>query len=162
MTPQETAARMTQKAARDLVLALNATPAERLNWQPEGIARSIFEQLTECIGANYKWSRILSEGSYRNPTEAEWDADTSGVTLENLGARLVESADALAATLRGLDDAFVATEAPLPWNDAVTRSWAEACFHAYWNMIYHEGQIGYIQTLYGDTEEHADSGPYGE
>lgn len=32
---------------------------------------------------------------------------------------------------------------------------AEACcLHACWNMVYHEGQINYIQTLYGDTEEH--------
>jgi uncharacterized damage-inducible protein DinB len=153
---------MTQKAARDLVLALEATPAERLNWQPEGVARSIFEQLTECIGANYKWSRILSEGAYRDATASEWAADTAGVTPENLGERLIASAEALAATLRGLDDSFIATEVSLPWKPEVTRAWAEACFHAYWNMCYHEGQIAYIQTLYGDTREHADSGPFGE
>ena len=35
-------------------------------------------------------------------------------------------------------------------------------YTAYWNMAYHEGQISYVQTLYGDQEEHADSGPFGE
>jgi len=27
-------------------------------------------------------------------------------------------------------------------------------FGAYWNMTYHEGQIAYIQTLYGDRAMH--------
>jgi hypothetical protein len=29
-------------------------------------------------------------------------------------------------------------------------------------MCYHHGQIAYVQTLYGDHEEHGDIGPFGE
>jgi hypothetical protein len=29
-------------------------------------------------------------------------------------------------------------------------------------MAYHHGQISYIQTMYGDVEEHCDAGPFGE
>ena len=163
MSPQETAARMTEKIARDLVLALQATPEEKLDWKPEGLGRSIRDQLTECIGANAKWTRILQERAYRNPTEAEWAAETSGISSrELLAEHLIASADTLASTIRGLDNAFVAMDVPLPWQPEKTRTWAEACFHAYWNLAYHDGQIGYIQTLYGDEEEHADSGPFGE
>lgn len=162
MTVQETAARMTEKVARDLVLALQATPKEKLDWQPEG-ARSVTDQLAECVLANNKWNRILQERAYRSLTEAEREAILEGVeTPEQLGERLVASADALAAVLRGLDSEFVGSETPLPGVEGKTRTWAEACFHAYWNMAYHEGQIGYVQTLYGDEEEHADSGPFGE
>jgi uncharacterized damage-inducible protein DinB len=163
VTVQETAARMTEKVARDLVLTLRATPGEKLDWQPEGFGRSVRDQLIECVGANAKWTRILLERAYRNPTEAEWSTDTAGLeTPGALAERLVASADALAATIRGLDDTFVGTATLLPGFGGKTRTWAEACFHAYWNMAYHEGQIGYVQTLYGDEEEYADSGPFGE
>ncbi len=162
MTVQETAARMTEKVARDLVLILQATPNEQLEWQPGG-GRSVANQLVECIRANGKWARILTERAYRNLTDAEREDALAGVSTQKaLGERLIVSADALAVVLRGLDDAFVGSETPLPWKTERTRTWAEACFHAYWNMAYHEGQIGFIQTLYGDTEEHADSGPFGE
>ncbi|WP_395145371.1 hypothetical protein [Armatimonas sp.] len=158
MSPQETAARMTEKLARDLVLALKATPLEKLDWKPEGLGRSIVDQLTECVGANVKWTCIFQERAYRNPTEAEWEASTDGlITPEALAERLIASADTLATALRALDGTFVAMQIP-----GTSRTWAEACFHPYWNMAYHEGQLAFIQTLYGDTEEHADSGPSGE
>lgn len=49
-----------------------------------------------------------------------------------------------------------------PWNPSGSKPIAECCFHPYWNMVYHQGQISYIQTLYGDFDEHCDAGPFGE
>ena len=31
-----------------------------------------------------------------------------------------------------------------------THTWAEYAAFFYWNTIYHEGQVNYIQVLYGD------------
>ena len=38
--------------------------------------------------------------------------------------------------------------------DLVAAILADCRKHAHWNMVYHERQINYAQTLYGDTEEH--------
>ena len=38
--------------------------------------------------------------------------------------------------------------------DLVAAILANCRMHAYWYMVYHERQINYVQTLYGDTEEH--------
>jgi hypothetical protein len=40
----------------------------------------------------------------------------------------------------------------MPWGAKMT--FAELLFLNYWNLVYHQGQIAYIQTLYGDREMH--------
>jgi uncharacterized damage-inducible protein DinB len=160
---QEVAAGMIEKISRDLALLANATPDDKLIWQPMGEGRTILNQLTECAFANRKWTLILQEGAYRTLTEAERAAlSVEPENRDNVLRLLQETTEELTATIRALPDEMVATEWPLEWNRTVTRTVAEACLHAYWNMAYHEGQISYIQTLYGDQEEHTDGGPFGE
>jgi hypothetical protein len=53
--------------------------------------------------------------------------------------------------IQSVSEDQTAEEIQTPWGGY---SLARCCLHAYWNMVYHEGQINYIQTLYGDFEEH--------
>jgi len=160
---QEVAAGMIEKISRDLITLAEATPADRLTWQPLGQGRTILDQLIECSIANTKWTKILNAREHVTLTPEERAAVIADPeTLENVVAQLRATTATLAETIRGLPDDLVATAWPLPWNPAVTRTVAEACLHPYWNMAYHEGQISYVQTLYGDQEEYTDGGPFGE
>jgi uncharacterized damage-inducible protein DinB len=163
---QEIAAGMIEKISRDLQILAENTPADRLNWQPSGDGgegRTILDQLVECAFANRKWTLILREGAYRTLTPTERaEMEPPEPTLELALTLLRQTTAELAATIRALPDEFVAQRWTLEWNTKVTRTVAEACLHPYWNMAYHEGQISYIQTLYGDQEEHTDGGPFGE
>ena len=42
----------------------------------------------------------------------------------------------------------------MPWGDGMTETLANVMLHHFWNIVYHEGQIAYIQTIYGDREMH--------
>jgi uncharacterized damage-inducible protein DinB len=159
---QAVAGTLTEKVARDLITALEATPEEKAHWQPAGEARPMIAQLVECCLANTKWTAILQTRTHANlPREVAQEAYRELNTREKVAARLRETSATLAQTIRALPEDALSAPVELPWNRGVTRSLAECCFHAYWNMAYHEGQINYIQTMYGDFDQHADSGPFG-
>ncbi len=152
MTVQQLAASRTQRAANDLIAAAEAMPAEKLTWVPMDEARTVLDQLTECVLANMKWTKILKTRRYANmPREVVEAVVPECATLAGVTARLRQSAADLAEAIHTVGDAETADEIDTEWGPY---SLADCCLHAYWNMVYHEGQINYIQTLYGDTEEH--------
>lgn len=160
---QRVASALTRKAVHDLVLAVRATPEEKLQWQPQPEARPILEQLVECCLANRIWAKILQTHIHAFLPDgeaariyAEIDTATKAIGY------LLETSEQLVAVLHDLPDANLGIVVPFPWNPQRGIPLAECCFHAYWNLTYHLGQISYIQTLYGDHEEHGDVGPFGD
>ena len=152
VTIPEVAVELTREAAEVLIAVATATPAERLAWKPLDSGRSILEQLAECSVANRKWAAILRTGVYANLPEGTY-------------ARAVHEATDLTSAVHMLRKATseltaaIGSISPDRLGDTIETEWhpysiARCCLHAYWNMTYHEGQINYIQTLYGDYEEH--------
>jgi uncharacterized damage-inducible protein DinB len=148
----QAAADLCREACETLVRAASATPVEKLTWQPLENGRSMLEQLAECTLANFKWARILRTGTYANlPAEIAkplWDQLT---TLNVITEKLRESTEELVSALGEVPVDQLAEPIQTQWGPMPL---FRCCFHAYWNMVYHEGQINYIQTLYGDYEEH--------
>ncbi len=152
MTVMQLAASRTQRAVNDLVAAARSTQPDKLEWIPMGEARTILDQLTECVIANIKWTNILRTRQYDNVSPEVWEQTTTACdTLPNILAKLQQSGTELVAAISGIPEEETGDEIPTPWGPY---SLADCCLHAYWNMVYHEGQINYVQTLYGDTEEH--------
>jgi hypothetical protein len=148
---QAVAAKRTEMALSDLISASRATRPDRLNWQPLDCGRSVLDQLQECAIANWKWTGILRNMSYAN-APAEFVEQVGRLTeLEPVLDRLRETAAALTEAILELPDEVMEREIETPWGPYPLYN---GCFHAYWNMAYHEGQINYIQTLYGDNEEY--------
>ena len=148
---QTVAARRSQKAADDLTAAANATRADRLDWKPLDRGRTVLDQLAECAMANLKWANILRACAYsRLPAEAA-AGFTELTTREQVLEKLRETTAALVEAILAVPDELLGTEIETPWGPY---SLSDCCLHAYWNMVYHEGQINSIQTLYGDFEEH--------
>jgi hypothetical protein len=150
-TVQQLAARQTRQAADVIIAAANSTHPDKVTWQPLDQGRTVLNQVIECGMANLKWANILRSFTYSNlPPDLRASFDVID-TLPEATARVDATAQELADVLLAVPDERLETEIETPWGPYNV---AEACLHAYWNMVYHEGQINYIQTLYGDTEEH--------
>ncbi|HLK59831.1 MAG TPA: DinB family protein [Chthonomonadaceae bacterium] len=149
---QALAAELTREVAETLIAVASATPEERLNWQPLDNGRTILDQLVECTLANRKWTNILRSRRYADLGRAAAEQVYAELdTLSKVVPRLRETAADLAAAIEAVPDAVLAQTVETPWGPYTL---ARSCTHAYWNMVYHEGQINYIQTLYGDFDEH--------
>ncbi len=65
-------------------------------------------------------------------------------------ADLAAATEELAAAIEARTDEEMAGSLMDPFTKTET-TWSSFAMVFYWNMIYHVGQICYIQTLYGDT-----------
>lgn len=165
MTPtlQSVAASLIEKAASDLIAAARATPDEKVHWQAVPGTRPMLAQLVECCLANMMWAKTLQTHVHALLRKGVADQAYKELdTIEKVVTRLKETSSQLAAVIRGLPDADLSIIVPLPWKPEAGKSLAVCCLHPYWNMTYHLGQISYIQTMYGDWDEHGDAGPFGE
>jgi uncharacterized damage-inducible protein DinB len=149
---QALSATLTRETAEVLITLLEATPADRFTWSPLEQGRTIHHQLVECCLANCKWTAILQTRAYANLPQEEAETEYQrGSDPVVLATRLRETAADLARAILTIPDADLSLQIETAWGPY---SLARACMHACWNMMYHEGQINYIQTLYGDQEEH--------
>ncbi|HXG25181.1 MAG TPA: hypothetical protein VNJ09_11540, partial [Chthonomonadales bacterium] len=64
-------------------------------------------------------------------------------------AWLTESTEALASAVASFPESQLGQTITNPFTGKPT-SWAEFADFFYWNNVYHEGQVNYIQVLYGD------------
>lgn|GEM_PF-594995 len=161
---QTVAAERILKAAQDVILAVSATPEDRLHWKPMDCGRPVLNQAIECGLANMKWAATIRnraftlvppetelalKASYREEIEGGcWSGETVKYQLR-------KSAQELAHAIFSVQDDELSLPilAPPPFSD--TYLLVECFNHPYWNMIYHLGQINYIQTLLGDREDHS-------
>jgi len=73
-------------------------------------------------------------------------------TPEKAIAALQASAAELTAAMQSLTDDQLQTEVALAFGPGMQVTVQQMLFFPYWNMTYHQGQLAYIQTLYGDRE----------
>ena len=151
MKAQEYMAEQIERMGAILAHFVATTAPDKLTWKPltesSTATRSVLEQIAECVGVNHSFAALLrGEG-----------APAGAMTLPELKnaqeaeTQLIDSAKALAAAVRALDD------------DALTRTFQtrrgptmgkNLMIAAYRNMAYHAGQINLIQMLTGDAEFH--------
>jgi hypothetical protein len=153
MTVQEYVAGQTIRAAEALAHFVQTTEADRLVWQPEGEAgvttRSAFQQISECVQVNGLMAKMLRKEAVAAPAGPRPDiAFKDGADAQE---QLMASARGLADAIRNLADADLDAEYQHPRGLMLG---SNLILMAYRNMIYHAGQINFIQTLYGDTEFH--------
>ena len=75
-------------------------------------------------------------------------------TMEKAIGLLEAGSAAFVAAIRAFPPDDIDQQLDFPFRPGETRSFNDIIFIAHWNMAYHEGQICYVQTLYGDTETH--------
>jgi uncharacterized damage-inducible protein DinB len=156
MTIQEQAAQLTRDSGEALFAAARAMPREKLNWKPMGEARTALHILQECAYYLPTLAPMLSPGedfmAVAGPLmqeSASWD------TLEKVEAAYDRFLPDTLAFIRSVPDEALSREIPLPWEEGVTMPVWKMLLSLYWNNVYHQGQLNYIQLQYGDKEMHS-------
>lgn len=145
VTVQEYVARVTEKKSEDLLAAAHAVAEDKQGWKPLGRGRTVIDLVAECAITNKMSINLLHERAWDEAgREERRQAHAALDTLDKAGASLLENTRALAEAIRAIPDDQLALEIALPGE---TSTVAEDLLHPFWNMVYHEGQINYIQSL---------------
>lgn len=144
---------MTKEAQGSLFRTARHVPDDkRDDWKPLGEARSVLSQLVECATVPYFFASVLAgQPMDMHSPEAQAkrkEVESSITSLESAEAVANQSHEALYAAIAATTDLDAAC--PMPWNPDTKAS--DVIFFTYWNLVYHIGQINYIQLLLGDTE----------
>ncbi|HRF59673.1 MAG TPA: hypothetical protein PLH94_07130 [Fimbriimonadaceae bacterium] len=142
---------MTDSAVDMLFSSARKMPAERQVWSPMETGRTALDQLQECACAPDLHMQLI-DPEHPGPFEGYEGAREyrkRWTTVEACEAACRESTARWAHFVRGLSPERLASMAETPWGP--TPVGVITGFH-YWNLVYHLGQINYIQTLYGDRD----------
>lgn len=140
-------------AGAALHTASEKMPEDRIAWHPvtEGNSgRDALDQIVECAYLN-EWAAAafrngalpaFDEGDYKAKKDAHRNKAAALAWLQSGTSALADAVQAFATDKLGntFHNPFI--------NGDTT--WAEFADFFYWNTIYHEGQVNYIQVLYGD------------
>ncbi len=133
---------------------LKAIPAEKQNVSPMGAARTPLNIVAECAFVNGRIAEVLRVGtpSPRPAPEEQEKHLNSFDTEEKVLAYLQEETEVLLSTLESLSPERLQETTDFPFGRPITVLFlAEfASIH----IMYHDGQLNYIHTLYGDTAVH--------
>ena len=145
---QEAVAQRTEMAYQEFDASVRRTAEDRTDWKPEG-GRSVLEIVREVAEVNERWASILRNGKWVGYDPAR-EAPSFLPTLSVARAHLRTTTGLFVTEVRGFPDSRLQNTISVPWGDITGET---ALFHALWHMSYHEGQIGYLQTMYGDLGE---------
>lgn len=142
---------MTQRAVNDLIDAVRAIPAEKVNWSPGGKGRSALHQLREVtVSATILKSMMDGEGAMSQQLHDEAVRHLHDSEHEDLDLAIAEARFAsaeLCNSLANFPDERLEDEIVLPFGAGISMTMADCLALCYWNATYHTGQINYILSL---------------
>lgn len=152
---------MTQEALASLFLAARHVPEDKRDWTAMGEARSVHALLYECTlttpfyaaaaqGKMLEFAALVPDAETRELWRGRSEAS---IDLEGMEAVAQETFAELCQTLEAILDERLSEVQPHPMNPNKQVTTADLLFLAYWNLVYHTGQINYIQTMLSDTEQ---------
>jgi hypothetical protein len=141
---------MAQMVTKELLVALEFTPDDKLDWVPMGKAKTPRAIIVEC-GAGCKW--LAAELRCEENAAAAWE----GIKAEDYPTRealaeFVKATEAeLLAAIDALTDEQLDQKRKVFWGEEALR---DLMWMGMIHTNYHVGQLNYIQTLWGDAEMH--------
>lgn len=147
MTVQEFIASGTEKSTADLLHAFEQTTADKRDWQPEG-ARCAQAVVAECGLISGGLAEVVSAGAFPDFDMEQFGKDLAALDTDDKAIEALKVGTAkLVAAIKAIPDDRLDVPIVSPWGTYSTAAWAA---HALTHNAYHEGQICYIQTMYGD------------
>lgn len=135
------------------VADLSFIPADKLGLSPMGAARPPLEFTAECAGFNLFVAALADGETPARRTDEERAAFEASVnSFETAKQVLMGSVDKLISALERLDEEGIHRAVQTPWGQETTILGMSGM--AATHMSYHDGQINYIQALYGDADNH--------
>lgn len=150
----------TRMAQEEAFRYAKSVPEDKLDWKPEGAGRSVMDMVKELAQCPDWAFGLVQTGQmdWSDEAQAASAAETEGwKTVADCEAACLEKLDKLYGLYRDLPDAKFDESMNLPFGPGGSMkefSMAEIMEYPRWNFNYHLGQIGYIQTLYGDRDMH--------
>ena len=128
---------------------VKATPEDKMEWAPAPDARTARALLEEIVMTTGFSTGLIVTGAMGPMDDAP--ADSPKKTLAQLEAEHRAASIELLKTIKEFPDARLQETVDLPWG---TMTMLQIIWYPYWNLMYHWGQIAYIQTMYGDKDMH--------
>lgn len=154
MRIQDLIVRQTQRALDDVLRAIEALPEDKRDWKPGEGARSALDQLREMAWAPRFYMPYLGSGEAGAGHEEIRAKAREEVSYEVGRDLALKATGELCAMIANVPDDRLEDEVTLPMGGGMVMTLAEVLGIHYWNLVYHQGQINYIQTLLGDREMH--------
>lgn len=144
----------TLRATDSFFGAARRVPADKVDWKPLDLGRSVLDQARECAqsptwGASvvkagrFEWNQEMFEAARRE--REQW------TTLDECEAVCKKNLAVLVSFIEGLDEAEFEKTIEIPFGKNPNWRVIDILHLHAWNATYHTGQVNYIQTLYGDT-----------
>ena len=157
MTVQEYIVHSAREAAKLAFRYAEATPPDRLSWSPVDGGRSVLSMCRE-LALTPTWT-LMAFGQ----GDQQWSAELAAAQRREMEqwttvAQCAEQFERRFAEVErfflSLTDEDLKRTRWLPHNGGRDHTYLEMMDYPRWNCTYHLGQIAYIQTLYGDRDEH--------
>jgi uncharacterized damage-inducible protein DinB len=129
-------------AGKNMVYNLDFIPDDKLDWKPEKTANSALE-LVNHMTRSFDWAKSTVSGKESKSKTVKTKAEAKKV--------LLKATEDFAEFLKSLSEKDLAKSFSLPWGEATAEFILSL---AVIDIIHHRGQLLYIQTLLGDTEDH--------
>jgi len=147
-TLQQHFAMLTEKAAEDLLGALDNILPDKRDWSPGGTARTAHDQVAEIAILNGKTAELLKT-KVMGPLDFEqFVKDKVALAKDPHGMkRMLDQNTALVVkAIQEVPDADLSIVVEMPWGPMTI---SQIMGYPFWNMCYHEGQINYIASILG-------------
>jgi hypothetical protein len=145
MNTPETLAKLLEDGIPMLTNAVKAVPEDKLDWNPADGSRTIRQVFTEAVMMVAYVAKALEERGV--PPYEEISAEYAAKSIDELLNQLEQNKKEYIAAIGAFPEAEYETALEAPWG---TWSYFQTMSYPYWNLMWHTGQINYIQTLYGD------------
>jgi hypothetical protein len=130
-----------------------AVPEDKINWKPLDAGRSVLElarELAKC--SDWAYGIVSGTEMSMEESQAEMNSWATIAQCEAAGqeklARFLDFVDTFPS-----EKLAETIELPFgPGGSMKTFAMSETMDYPRWNASYHQGQIAYIQTLYGDNQ----------
>lgn len=146
------------KAAADAAFKYAAAvPADKLSWEPLETGRSVLSMLQElAMTPTWQYDTLVGPPPDMSPEawQQQRDMMSQWTTLEQCREQFDERFKKLDEYIRGLKEEQFTDTKWLPYDGGRDFTVLEMLDYTRWNSTYHQGQIAYIQTLYGDKQMH--------
>lgn len=148
---QQFLARVTPKAAEDLVTAFLRLPEDKRGWSPMAEARTALDQMAEVAILNGRTAELIQTkvfGKDVNSAMAEFQHQKIEVAKDwdALKKMLDENTAKVTEVIRNLPDSELGVSVEMPWGPMTVE---QLIGYPSWNMGYHEGQINYLASMLG-------------
>lgn len=154
MTYQEFIIEETQHAFEEAFKDAAKVPEDKLDWKPLDTGRSVLDQARELAKCPDWAIELCGDGPAPDHSEeamakakaeqAEWK------TVDDCRREFNKRAVAYYEFVKNFPSDKLEKTMFLPYDGGREFSFKEMLSYPLWNATYHQGQINYIQTLYGD------------